>query len=247
MPGLRILIPTTGPGTGPVLPTPLHAYGRTDASHRYVAERLTGAVDSLVNVWVDEIGTANYVTPSGATQTLTIKTEAGGFKSIAQPNATMTNAQTQRHDRPGVTGVRTIVQVVRFPNATVVGSRNAFRSMHQWRTFAGASNGQMGVAAASGSGVSGVVSSTSGEIGTGIEMMAASVNPSGGATQAKTSGGVIATGTLVLAAAATTDSIFGPDLSALDGRVLEHIESDVILTGTEMQTVMTALGTHYGA
>lgn len=242
MPTFGFVIPRNGPGVGPALP---HDYGRTDAIHRYLGTSL-GAVDSVVSSWTDEIGTAHYSTPAGLTQTLTVKSEAGGFKSIAQPNAALSGAQTQRLDRAGITGVRTVVQVLRTATSAAGGSRNFFRSMHQWRLFVGSSNGQTGIAPVSGTGGSGLIGGSVSEIGTGIEIVAASVNPSGGAGQLKVLGTAAVTGTITLGAAATTDGIFGADMLALDGRVIEHIEFGSVLTPTEMQTVMAALGTHYG-
>lgn len=241
MPTYGIILNVAGPGTGPSEP---HSYGRTDATHRYLGTSL-GAVDSIVNSWPDLIGTADFTTPAGLTQTLTVKAESGGYKSAAQPNASLSGTQTQRLDRTGVTGVRTIVQVLRTATAAAGGSRNFFRSMHQWRAFVGGSNGQPGVAPVSGSGGSGLVVGSANEIGTGIEILAISVNPSGGAAQLKAHNAAAVTGTLTLGTASTSDGLFGGDTVALDGRLIEHIEFNTVLTATEMQTVMSALASHY--
>ncbi|MHA7210781.1 hypothetical protein [Arthrobacter sp. MDT1-65] len=242
MPGLRILIPATGPGTGPSIPLPLHSYGRTDAKHRYVASRISDPVGTVVNLWKDEIGTANYVTPAGSTQTLKVRSEAGGFKSVAQSNVALTTGQVQSLTRPADSAVQTVIQV--FLMGTNTASRNLFLSGRQWRTFIGSTNGP-GLATIAGSGGTGIVSRPNGEIGAGIEIMGATMSTSGAGKLAMLNDAGVS-GTFTLGAASGTDRVFATETTALDARILEHLEFDADLSMADMQTVMTSLASHYG-
>jgi len=61
MAGIGIVIPRTGPGTGPVLPTPLHSNGVAGATHRYVPERMNLTTGATVTTVPDLIGSAPLV------------------------------------------------------------------------------------------------------------------------------------------------------------------------------------------
>lgn len=247
MPGIGIIIPGSGPGLGPVVPAPLHGYGRTDAIHRYVGEKLTGSVGSIVNQFSDVIGSAHFATPSGGVSTLTVRSEGGGaFKSVAQPGTTVTAPNSQRLERPIDSTVRTVIQVFRCASASVGGTRNLFQSGLRWRSFVGASNGQPAVTVVAGSGGSGLFTGPNAAVGTGIEIMGSAVDPATGAGRLAMLGGTEATGTLTLGAAGTVDQIYSSDGTALDSGILEQIEFSTVLTNAEMQVVMAALATHYG-
>lgn len=246
MSGIGIIIPGSGPGLGPVLPPPLHGYGRTDASHRYVAAKLPGEVGSIVNLWPDEIGSADYAVPSGAISTLTIRSEGEGRRSVAQPLTTVTAPNTQRLERAADLTVRTVIQVFRIPTAAGSGTRNLWQSGNRWRTFVGATNGQPALTVTAGSGGSGIIVRTVGDVGSGIEILGASVDPSNGAGRLAMLGASEGTGTLTLGATGSVDQIFSGDGNALDSGLLEQIEFSSVFTNAEMQVVMAALATEYG-
>lgn len=66
MAGLGIVIPRTGPGTGPVLPPPLHPAGITDYTHRWVASRIEGATGDPLAAWADTVTPSKALACSGA-------------------------------------------------------------------------------------------------------------------------------------------------------------------------------------
>lgn len=238
MTGIGILIPGTGPGTGPILPAPLHEYGRTDATHRYVGARL-GDLGSVVTEWRDSIGTADLATPSGGTQLLTVA--AGPVsKSVIQPNIAITLPQVQRlFTAPADTTIRTVVMVCKTP--TVDGTRILW-SGDLWKV-ARASNGQMGISPRSGSGGSGgvFVDWTS-----DWEVIAATCDPSTGETTIKRRGATAREGTLTLGTASTKNELFSGDLVARDSSVAELITFGTVLSSEESEDVMQILATHYG-
>jgi hypothetical protein len=84
MAGLGIVISRTGPGTGPIIPTPIHDNGVAGATHRYIPERLSLAAGAEVTALPDLIGTANLAlyTRSGATGAKPVVAESSGAKYL---------------------------------------------------------------------------------------------------------------------------------------------------------------------
>jgi len=72
MAGLAIVIPRNGPGTGPVIPTPLHSAGVSGYSRRFVASRIEAAVGASVASWAD-FGSAGVALTKGGTGTATVQ------------------------------------------------------------------------------------------------------------------------------------------------------------------------------
>lgn len=77
MAGLGIVISRTGPGTGPIIPTPLHGNGVAGATHRYVPERLALATGAEISSVPDLIGTANLALVAGAGSTPVVAETSG--------------------------------------------------------------------------------------------------------------------------------------------------------------------------
>jgi hypothetical protein len=114
MAGLGIVIPRQGPGTGPVIPVPLHSVGVAGASHRYVPERsgptqLGAAVTALpdligsASLTVAGSGTVNpVIADSGGQRYMTIPTELRYLQATgADFGGTFTSAYVVKHTGSG--------------------------------------------------------------------------------------------------------------------------------------------------
>jgi len=82
MAGLGIVIPRTGPGTGPTIPVALHGNGVTGATHRYVPERLNLAAGASVASIPDLIGSASLGLIGAASAPSPVIAETGGQKYL---------------------------------------------------------------------------------------------------------------------------------------------------------------------
>jgi hypothetical protein len=84
MAGLGIVIPRNGPGTGPILPVPLHDNGVLGATHRYIPERTGLATGAEVTTLPDLVGSANLslFTRASATGTKPTVGELSGAKYL---------------------------------------------------------------------------------------------------------------------------------------------------------------------
>lgn len=104
MSGVGILIPGYGPGTGPIIPSPLHPVGVDGYSRRYVAERLTdgnfpdtgwpnlGTFGSELSILNSSVGSVSKTTDGP--QYVTIDNGTSGAMMIGDANVISATTRT---------------------------------------------------------------------------------------------------------------------------------------------------------
>jgi len=113
--GVSIMIPGTGPGTGPVLPAPLFDPGVSGFVHRYAAERLDTGTFSL---WEDLAPGQIDITPgSSSVGALTVADDTG-IRYVRVDNSASGTAQIEGQAGIAATTAATIAMMVRKPATT---------------------------------------------------------------------------------------------------------------------------------
>lgn len=126
MPGTAIILPGTGPGTGPTIPLPLHSAGVNTYNHRWVGARAVGALNGPLTSWPDEAGTMHLTGPTNTALKLKqtgdpARRYAGRLSADGTAVGTLSSSGTA----PALTPT-TIVAVLRVPAPT--GSINFLRT-----------------------------------------------------------------------------------------------------------------------
>lgn len=147
---LGIIIPGTGPGTGPIIPRALYSLGVDDYAHRWDAARIAGALGSLVTSWPDSV--ASPIPLANAAATVFTLAEESGARYVHKATGA-TGALTAAGGVP-TTGPYTVVALVRVdPGNLNAASRNflSFNGMNLYR----AANGVFGLTGPGGSATAG--------------------------------------------------------------------------------------------
>lgn len=227
MSGISIVLPTTGPGLGPVVPEPLHSAGVDTYTHRYVASHVSGADGAAVTSWPDAATGSPVALSKDSTGTATLNTSSAAFPFVALAGTFLTTPVTE--SRPGSLAIvcRKTANSQRIIDAMGV------RIMR-------ASNGTFQLAGIGTSGGSGTFASSLSS--SSWVCLVATVETSAQALRANQ---VAASGAVVPGAAAA------PAISTSTGGATLDVAELIFWSGdaldlTERTAVATALMAHYG-
>lgn len=123
MAGIGFIIPENGPGTGPVIPVPLHPIRVPGLTHRYVAERLELEVGATVALFPDQVGTLDLrETTAGLSQLIVGPGPGGVGKVVRTPNVVVPQSGQQLITTPGPEAPKTMAVVYRYaePGSPIV-------------------------------------------------------------------------------------------------------------------------------
>lgn len=146
--GIGIIIDGSGPGTGPILPFPLHNNGVTGATHRFAASRTGVAVGGSVTSISDLIGN-KVLTQNSTIGTDTLLQETGGDQYLSRTfSATVSGRKlaTATANNTDIAAPFTVAALVRQ-----TGSGPNFIRVNGYR-LQRSGNGQWGLAASTGTG-----------------------------------------------------------------------------------------------
>lgn len=226
MTGLGIVIPTTGPGVGPIIPPPLPSPGVAGYTHRYAGARLTGADGAAITSWADSGASPTALAGGSGSGTAVVnRTEAYPFARLTGKQLASTVAETL----PG-----TFVAVVR---KAVVSQAHLYVGGVQF-TRAGNGNHQM---SGFGTGASGFITSTNPSADWTVLI---GTIQSGAVSQTFRSGTSEVSGTVTPGTPAAT--LLG---SSVSGQVVDVLDvilySGLVMTPTQRLAVYNAMKAAY--
>ena len=234
--GIGFIIPGSGPGKGPIIPAALHGYGRTDATHRYVASRIAGTAGTIGTSWEDEIGTADALNLQSS---LVLDTASGIGPFVRAPQG---NANGFLQLDGTVSDIRTVVLVYGSPLAAT-SSAELFKSEDSRFAIARAGNSTVQVSSAPRSaGNSGYVLAPNSAGASGWHFVAGTLDGSSAATATfDAASATYNPGT----GGFTGTMIFGGQSGTTDRALAEILFFSKALTATELAAVRTALKAKY--
>ncbi|PZE34024.1 hypothetical protein DEJ21_14335 [Curtobacterium sp. MCSS17_006] len=225
----------------PVTPTsPIHTYGLTDASHRYVTDDVTASNGSTFTSWTDKIGS---IALANASSSLVVAAGPGGVdKSIARPNTT-TAANTQRlFNSTGIPTAKTVAVV--YNNTTPADVKSVIASLASpGFVIQRAADGTFQTVVTSGIG-SGAATDTDAEVA-GWRVVFGWVDAANNLIGIDTSGAAKTGAWTPGTPTTTTFVVGGGETSAIDMATAEVIVWDRVLSDSDRATVRSALRSHY--
>ena len=241
MSGVGILIPGNGPGTGPVIPSPLHSVGVEGYSRRYVAERL--ADGSFPDAGWQNLGTAgaSFSILSGAVGSVSKTTS--GLQYVTIDNGT-SGAMMIGDASVAAATTRTFAMVYRLSSRVATDFLMFLPGVRIVCTGSGGVTIRM---EAIGTGAAGQINISSHSIGTwhlliGVIDMASPVLQLNGTTSTTITSGPWSLGT---ASSFTRLQVAGNATADQKLDVAELIVWDQALGSTDRDAVRAALKAHY--